>query len=751
MGLSIEIGKEISGKIPAINGRSTRDGQLHLALKGKVTMSTLALFRQLGAGDIATVAGVGYREGVPAREAPSGWTLGVVRRPDGELIVADYTGHRLWRIDREGVLHAFAGDGVPGDSGDGGPASEARVYGPHDLAVDKHGNLYFSDLWNHTYRRIDYDTGVITRIAGSGRVGRGGEGGPALDAELDTTSGVAIDDGGNVYLSGEWDNNIRRVDVNTETIETFAGYNARHYPSESGSMRPYTGRVAGATFGWETGLSLGGYHGDGGPARDAGFLHPEHVAFDSRGDLYVCDNSNHRIRKIDMKTSVITTVLGNGQPASNGDGGLATEASTHMPDALCLDAHDNIYVGEKYGFRVRKVDAGTGIVSTLVGNGIPGWGEEGLHGSETSCNSCESGIWADPDGTVLWSDCSGRLRRYDGRTGIVTTVLGGTSVHDGGPATAAFLRGPGGVCVGPDGHVYFADVWNHRVRAIDPESGTIRTVAGNGARAYGGDNGPATEAAFGSPHDVSVDSRGRIVITDVRHWRVRRVDEDGVVRTIAGMGVASDTGDGGPATSASLYHVQAVAHGPDDDIYVGDAIGRIRKIDAESGTISTVAGVGIQGYTGDGGPAVEARIGAPSAIRLDSAGNLYFADTAYHVVRRVDAAGTITTLVGTGEAGFSPDGTHATVAKLDQPWGLAVSPEGDVYVSDSRNNRVRRVARDGTLETVAGSSSAGDAGHGGTATEARLNEPHGLCLYGRDILLVCDNYNNRIKAVRLSE
>ena len=241
--------------------------------------------------------------------------------PDGDLVVADYKGNRLWRIDGEGILHTFAGDGVPGDYGDGGPAIDARVYGPHDLALDRHGNLYFSDLWNNCYRRIDHETGVITRIAGSGRMGRGGTGGPAVDAEIDTTSGIAIDDRGNIYLSGEWDNNIRRIDAGTGTIEVFAGQEARHYPSGEGTRRPYTGRLAGTTFSWETGLSLGGYHGDGGPARDAGFFHPEHVAFDSKGDLYVCDNSNNRIRKIDMKTGIVTTFLGDGRHSSQGDGG----------------------------------------------------------------------------------------------------------------------------------------------------------------------------------------------------------------------------------------------------------------------------------------------------------------------------------------------------------------------------------------------------------------------------------------------
>ncbi len=303
-------------------------------------MKLIPLLESSAPGAIITIAGTGYREGILARDADAGWPMGVARRPNDDLIVVDYHAHRLWRIGRDGILHAFAGDGIPGNSGDNGPASEARFFYPHDLYQDRQGNLYLSDLGNHTIRRIDYGTGIISRVAGSGRIGRGGDGGPA------------------------------------------------------------------------------------------------------------------------------------------------TKASTLMPDALCLDIFDNLYVGEKYGFRVRKVEAETGIVQTLVGNGVPGFGEEGLPGRETGCNSVESGIWADADGTVFWGDCSGRLRRYDGGTGIVTTALGGTGVHDGQLATAGFLCGPGGLAVGPDGTIYIADVWSQRIRAIDPHSGLIQTVAGNGARLW---------------------------------------------------------------------------------------------------------------------------------------------------------------------------------------------------------------------------------------------------------------------------
>lgn len=708
-------------------------------------------FHAMPALTLFTIAGVGYQTAVPARDADAGWPMGVVRsvaaRWLGDLIVVDYHAHRLWRIDSTGILHALAGDGIPGNSGDGGPASEARFYWPHDLTQDRQGNLYLADLGNQVIRRIDGETGIITRVAGSGKVGRGGDGGPALDAELDTTCGVAVDDAGNLYLSSEWANNIRRVDAQTGIITLFAGQDARLYPAEQGDSRPYGGPR----------VSFMGYHGDGGPASAASFRHPEHLAFDSQGNLYVCDNSNDRVRKIDMRTGLISTVLGNGQRASNGDGGPASEASTLMPDAIFLDVHDNLYVGEKYGYRVRKVDATTGIVQTLVGNGVPGFGEEGLPSEATNCNSVEVGIWVDPDGTLFWSDCSGRLRRRDGQSGIVTTVLGGTSVHDGEPATAAFLNGPGGLAVGPNGQIVIADVWNQRIRAIDPQTGLIQTVAGNGARAYGGDNGPATEAYLGNPHDVAVDSQGRVIIADTRDGRLRRIELDGTIRCIAGTTLPWDAGEGrwdkgdnGPAISASIAHVEAVAVGPNDDIYLGDsAVGRIRKIDARTGIITTVAGTGLPGYSGDGGPATSARLGAPTAIRFDGAGNLYFTDRNCHVVRKVDLAGMITTVVGCGEAGFSPDGTPARQARLDQPYGLAVARDGTIYVADSRNNCVRKVTAEGVLATVAGCPTAGDGHDGEPATAAVLNEPHGLCLYGEDLLLISDHYNNRIRAMRI--
>ena len=439
-------------------------------------MSLRSMVERLSPGHIATVAGTGWQVGGEAAAVGVGWAMGVVRNDAGDLIVAEYFGNRIFRIDGAGRLHTFAGDGVAGFEGDGGPAREARFNGPHDLWRDAQGNIFLSDLGNSRIRRIDAATGVITTVAGCGRRGRGGDGGLAVEAELDVASGVATDREGNVYIADEYGNTVRRVD-NRGIITRFAG------------------------------IGVGGYNGDGIPAIEAALFHPEHLAFDSAGNLYICDNSNDRIRMVDHR-GMIHTVLGNPFPvqvdgqmsrSSTGDGGPAREALILMPDSLFIDRRDNIYVGEKYGFRVRRVDAATGIVTTVVGTGVPGFGADGDVGERSLINSCECGLWADEDGTVYWSDCSGRLRRVDGRTRVVTTVLGGTTVGDGLRATSAFLRAPCGLHVGPDGTIYFADLWNHRIRAIDADTWTVRTVAGSGARAYGGDGGPAIDAHLGNP------------------------------------------------------------------------------------------------------------------------------------------------------------------------------------------------------------------------------------------------------------
>ena len=712
------------GSILGIAGCRTRVERQETG--GRSPMSTRKLLESMKPGTIATLAGVGWREGTEAASTDAGWPVGVVRNAKGELIVVDYHGHRVFRIDRAGIVHRFAGDGVPGFRGDGGPALDARFNSPHDLWQDRHGNLFVSDLLNYRIRRIDAATGVITTIAGCGRRGRGGDGGPATAAELDITCGIATDRAGNLYLSDELACTVRRVDARTGIISRFAG------------------------------IGVGGYNGDGIPALEAALYHPEHLAFDSRDQLYICDNSNDRIRRVDGR-GILTTVLGNpfsagvdGQHSrsSSGDGGPAVEATIIMPDSLFVDGRNDIYVGEKYGFRIRHVDARTGIVRTVVGTGVPGFGADGEVGERSQINACEVGLWVDPDGSVLWTDCSGRLRRVDPRTRIVTTLFGGTSVGDGGPASAAFLTGPAGIAVAGDGTIYFADTWNQRVRAIAPD-GTIRTVAGTGVRHYGGDGGPATEAYLGNPASVAVDAAGNLYIADPRHSHIRRVDRSGTITAYVGNGFPRDRGDGGSRLNAEITAPRTVAIGPDGALFLGDVVGRIRRVDAATGRIETVVGTGIPGYRGDGGPATQARITQPAAIAFDREGNLLFVDSGSHCVRLVDRAGKITTVAGSGEAGFSADGTPATRARLASPSGVAVDARGRIYIAEAGNHRIRRVERDGALATIAGSGEAGDAGDGGPALSCCFNELAAIALIEPDGLLVSDHFNSRLRIVKL--
>ena len=420
-----------------------------------------------------------------------------------------------------------------------------------------------------------------------------------------------------------------------------------------------------------------------------------------------------------------------------------------MPDSLFVDRHDNIYVGEKYGFRVRRIDARTGIVSTVVGTGVPGFGEDGDVGERTQINSCKSGLWVDEDGSVLWADCSGRIRRVDGRTRIVSTILGGTSIGDGGAARSAFLTAPRGMGMGPGGTIYVADMFNHRIRAIDNETWTIRTVAGTGARFYGGDGGPATEAHLANPHDVAVDGQGNLYIADTRRAHIRRVDRQGVITSHVGNGFPWDGADGGPSLSTPITAPLSLAVSPEGDLYFGDRVGRIRRVDRATGVVTMVAGTGIRGYGGDGGPAIQARIYEPFAIAFDRAGNLYFCDSGNHCLRQVDRSGKITTVAGTGKPGVAEDGAEATQAPLRNPQGVAVSEMGIVYIADTGNNRIVALFSDGRLVRVAGDGEPGDKDDRDSALKCRFNQPSNLEIVGDDCLLVSDHGNNRIRAIKL--
>jgi sugar lactone lactonase YvrE len=336
--------------------------------------------------------------------------------------------------------------------------------------------------------------------------------------------------------------------------------------------------------------------------------------------------------------------------------------------------------------------------------------------------------------------------------GDITTVAGnGTPGFsgDGGPATSAQLNIPYGLAVDDSGNVFVADTFNNRVRKIDG-SGTITTVAGTGTAGFSGDGGPATSAELGGPTAVAVDASGNLYIADNSNHRVRRVDGSGTITTVAGNGTQGFAGDGGPATSAQLSLPNAIAVDDSGNLYIASYdYHRVRKVDG-SGTITTFAGTGTPGFSGDGGPAASAELYYPEGLAVDGSGNLHIADNSCRV-RKVSGSGTITTVAGNastpGSCGFSGDGGPATSAELNQPRGLAFDGSGTLYIADYSNHRVRMVNGSGTIATVAGMGTGGFAGDGGPATSAMLSYPAGVAVDGSGNLFVADSDNKRVRMV----
>jgi sugar lactone lactonase YvrE len=334
------------------------------------------------------------------------------------------------------------------------------------------------------------------------------------------------------------------------------------------------------------GNGVGGYDLDGVPATSAALDTPWDVTLDVVGNLYIADNLNNRIRKVDAKTDIITTVAGDGIAGYNGDGESAVAAEVNYPYGVGTDAAGNLYISDSGNYRIRRVDAVTGIITTVAGNGTKGF--------------------------------SG----------------------DGGPATDAELAGNVGIALNQKGDLYFADVRNQRVRRVDAATGVITTVAGNGTDGYSGDGGPATAAELGAPWNVKLDTAGNLYISDVGDYCVRKVDAStSIITTVAGNGNQGNTGDGGPATSAEFLYPYGIALDVSGNLYIAEyganVTSRVRRVDAVTGIITAFAGNGTLGFSGDGGPALNAELSNPTGMTVDANGDLYIADSTNNRIRIV--------------------------------------------------------------------------------------------------------------------
>jgi len=397
------------------------------------------------------------------------------------------------------------------------------------------------------------------------------------------------------------------------------------------------------------------FAGGGQPATSAQLVNPDNMAFDAQDNLYFSDSGLSMVLKVSAATGVISVVAGNGLSSGGGDGGLAVGASLGNPQGLAFDSSGNLYIADEANNNVRKVDT-NGIITTVAGGGgASGLGDGGL--ATQAGLSWPTGVAIDKAGDLYIAEyANNRIRMVAAGTGIISTIAGtGPTGYsgDGGPATKATFTYPTGVAVDSSGNVYVADSDNCVIRKISP-SGIISTVAGNGPTfGYGGDNGPATEAQLGSIGGVAIDASGNLYIADTGNERIRYVSASGIITTIAGTGAIGFSGDGSPATGATLDDPAAVAVDSSGAVYVADmANNRIRRF-VSGGNIATFAGTAVS--AGDGGASTQARLDNPMSVAVDSSGNLYIADPSANRIRKVAPSGTITTLAGNGEAAYGGD------------------------------------------------------------------------------------------------
>jgi sugar lactone lactonase YvrE len=666
-------------------------------------------------GVITTFAGTGTPgysgDGGPATNARLNYPKGLFADQSGNVFIADTLNHRIRKVDPEGIITTVAGKGFSGYSGDGGLAKNASLNEPHGVAVDGLGNIYIADSKNHCIRMVDITTEIINGVAGTcGSSGYSGDNGLATDAKLDEPSGVYVDGSRNLFIADTNNNVIRKVDWTTKLII----------------------RVAGD----KNAINLG----DTGQATDAKLSKPIGVFVEPSGDLYIADSDQHRIRKVDGTSQIITTVAGDGNAAYGGDGGPAIDASIQNPKSVWVDENHNVFIADTENNRIRKVSRPSEDIYTVAGNGTAGYGGDDGQAIDASLKKPHGVcLYESPAPAYLYiSDPSNyQIRQVDLKEGFLTKAAGTIwSGYNGDNilATVARLNYPFGVHVDASGNVFIADTYNHRIRKVNAKTGIITTVAGTGSKGFSGDGGPATSARLRYPFSVYVDSAGNIYIVDTFNYRIRKVDgQTQIITTVVGDGDAKFQGDGGLATEASIMKSYDVAVDKEGNLYIADTHSHcIRKVDAATGIIDTVVGQGTKaGFSGDGGLATEANLNTPTGVYVDALGNIYVADSKNDVVRKVDATTQIiNTVAGNGTPNFSGDGGLATQAQLNYPEGIWVDSSGNLFIVDTNNCRIRMVdSTTDIITTIAGTWWCGYNGNNLPATGVALYYPSDISIY----------------------
>jgi len=585
-----------------------------------------------------------------------------------------------------------------------GTGSAARFNSPNNVAVDSAGNVYVADTSNHTIRKVT-PGGVVTTLAGlAGQSGSAdGTGGAA---RFNSPNGVAVDNAGNVYVADYNNNTIRKVTPGG-VVTTLAG-------------------LAG---------SWGSADGTGSAAR---FHYPYGVAVDSAGNVYVADSYNDTIRKV-TPGGAVTTMAGLAGSRGSADGTGSTARFNH-PNGVAIDSAGNVYVADSPNHTIRKLTPG-GLVTTLAGL-AGGQGSADGTGSAVRFDN-PNGVAVDNAGNVYVADCSNHTIRKATPDGVVTTLAGlaGNSGYADGGGSVARFNSPNGVTVDKAGNVYVADKLNHMVRKLT-SGGAVTTLAGQ-AGTPGSADGTGSAARFYYPYGVAVDNTGNVYVADTSNHTIRKVTPGGVVTTLAGLAGSWGSADG-TGSAARFYQPFGVAVDGAGNVYVADSYNHTIRRVTPGGAASTLAGLAGSVGSADG-TASAARFNAPNGVTVDGAGNVYVAEYGNYTIRRVTPGGVVTTLAGLPANYGSADGT-GNAARFNSPNGAAADAAGNVYVADTSNHTIRKVTPGGVVTTPAGR--AGNAGSAdGTGSGARFFCPSGVAVDGTGNVYVTDTYNDTIRKV----